>query len=97
MTSASPRPGPCHRHGSRAFQPCDGPETPTQDPNLNPNPNPNPHVPRACACLNCLNQTQGDCIPPHVDHHDFLRPFCTLSLLSEQCIMFAQVRLPVGG
>ncbi|KAL0021789.1 hypothetical protein WJX77_000694 [Trebouxia sp. C0004] len=29
-----------------------------------------------------------DCIPPHVDHHDFDRPFCTISLLSEQHIMF---------
>ena len=19
-----------------------------------------------------------DCIPPHIDHHDFTRPFCTL-------------------
>ena len=25
----------------------------------------------------------GDCIPPHIDHHDFARPFVTLSLLSE--------------
>ncbi|KAL3142111.1 hypothetical protein ABBQ32_004729 [Trebouxia sp. C0010 RCD-2024] len=29
-----------------------------------------------------------DCIPPHIDHHDFDRPFCTLSLLSQQNIMF---------
>ncbi len=29
-----------------------------------------------------------DCIPPHIDHHDFSRPFCTISLLSEECIMF---------
>ena len=27
---------------------------------------------------------RGDCIPPHIDHHDFTRPFATLSLLSEQ-------------
>jgi alkylated DNA repair protein alkB family protein 5 len=32
----------------------------------------------------------GDCIPPHVDHFDFVRPFCTISLVSTQCIMFAQ-------
>ena len=31
-----------------------------------------------------------DCIPPHIDHHDFDRPFCTISLLSEQSIMFGQ-------
>ena len=28
--------------------------------------------------------SEGDCIPPHIDHHDFTRPFVTLSLLSEQ-------------
>ena len=28
--------------------------------------------------------SEGDCIPPHIDHHDFARPFVTLSLLSEQ-------------
>ena len=27
---------------------------------------------------------RGDCIPPHIDHRDFARPFVTLSLLSEQ-------------
>ena len=27
---------------------------------------------------------EGDCIPPHIDSHDFARPFVTLSLLSEQ-------------
>lgn len=29
-----------------------------------------------------------DCIPPHIDHHDFERPFCTISLLSEADIIF---------
>jgi len=32
--------------------------------------------------------SEGDCIPPHIDHHDFSRPFVTLSLLSEQSILF---------
>ena len=31
---------------------------------------------------------EGDCIPPHIDNHDFARPFVTLSLLSEQPIVF---------
>ncbi|GLJ44270.1 hypothetical protein SUGI_0926090 [Cryptomeria japonica] len=31
---------------------------------------------------------QGDCIPPHIDHHDFVRPFCTVSFLSECNIIF---------
>lgn len=30
----------------------------------------------------------GDCIPPHIDHHDFVRPFCTVSFLSECNIVF---------
>ncbi|BDA48977.1 probable RNA demethylase ALKBH5 at C-terminar half [Coccomyxa sp. Obi] len=36
-----------------------------------------------------------DCIPPHIDHHDFTRPFCTISLLSEQPIMFGGRLFPV--
>lgn len=31
---------------------------------------------------------EGDCIPPHIDNHDFLRPFCTVSFLSECKILF---------
>ncbi|KAL4187520.1 hypothetical protein AMTRI_Chr09g19380 [Amborella trichopoda] len=31
---------------------------------------------------------EGDCIPPHIDHHDFVRPFCTVSFLSERNIVF---------
>ena len=38
---------------------------------------------------------QEDCIPPHVDNHDFSRPFCTLSLLSEQPILFGQRLRPL--
>eukprot|EP00900_Chrysochromulina_parva_P008544 jgi/Chrpa1/17691/Chrysochromulina_OHIO_Genome00006143-RA len=34
--------------------------------------------------------TEGDCIPPHIDHLDFTRPFVTLSLLSEQPILFGE-------
>ncbi|WVY93290.1 hypothetical protein V8G54_032378 [Vigna mungo] len=31
---------------------------------------------------------EGDCIPPHIDHHDFVRPFYTVSFLSECKILF---------
>uniref|UniRef100_A0A9I9DJQ3 RNA demethylase ALKBH5 n=1 Tax=Cucumis melo TaxID=3656 RepID=A0A9I9DJQ3_CUCME len=31
---------------------------------------------------------EGDCIPPHIDHHDFLRPFCTVSFQTESNIIF---------
>lgn len=41
-------------------------------------------------------RAQEDCIPPHIDHHDFSRPFCTLSLLSEQPIMFGSRLYPMG-
>ena len=56
--------------------------------------------------------SEGDCIPPHIDHLDFTRPFVTLSLLSEQSILFGasiaivdegefsapfQLPLPVGS
>ncbi|KAK3184837.1 hypothetical protein Dsin_032123 [Dipteronia sinensis] len=35
-----------------------------------------------------LQLCHGDCIPPHIDHHDFLRPFCTVSFLTECNILF---------
>ena len=63
-----------------------------------------------------LNQSPpaaaGDCIPPHIDHLDFVRLFVTLSLQSEQSILFSgriiaqeagvfiakwQIPLPTGG
>ncbi|KFK36051.1 hypothetical protein AALP_AA4G071500 [Arabis alpina] len=34
-----------------------------------------------CCVVNIYDE--GDCIPPHVDNHDFLRPFCTVSFLNE--------------
>ena len=40
---------------------------------------------------------QIDCIPPHIDHHDFSRPFCTISLLSEQEIMFGHKLIPLSA
>ena len=38
-----------------------------------------------------------DCIPPHIDHHDFSRPFCTISLLSEEKIMFGSKLVPASA
>ncbi|KAL1336362.1 hypothetical protein AAHE18_10G057400 [Arachis hypogaea] len=55
---------------------------------------------------------EGDCIPPHIDHHDFLRPFYTVSFLNQCDILFgknlqvlspgefsgpASIPLPVGS
>ena len=39
---------------------------------------------------------EEDCIPPHIDHNDFSRPFVTLSLLSQEAIMFGQRLIPLG-
>ncbi|GAQ91992.1 2-oxoglutarate (2OG) and Fe(II)-dependent oxygenase superfamily protein [Klebsormidium nitens] len=55
-------------------------------------------VPESCRPDSCIVNIydEGDCIPPHIDHHDFLRPFCTLSLLSEANIVFGTKLEPVG-
>ncbi|GAB2226273.1 hypothetical protein Drorol1_Dr00022074 [Drosera rotundifolia] len=39
---------------------------------------------------------EGDCIPPHIDNHDFVRPFCTVSFLSECNIIFGTDLKAVG-
>lgn len=40
----------------------------------------------------------SDCIPPHIDSHDFSRPFVTLSLLSEQPILLGlQIQVMSDG
>ncbi|XP_042520763.1 RNA demethylase ALKBH9B-like [Macadamia integrifolia] len=47
-------------------------------------------LPSACVPNSCIVNIydKGDCIPPHIDHHDFLRPFCTVSLLTQCNILF---------
>ncbi|KAK6922616.1 hypothetical protein RJ641_010920 [Dillenia turbinata] len=40
---------------------------------------------------------KGDCIPPHIDNHDFVRPFCMVSFLSECNIVFGTNLKPVSG
>lgn len=47
-------------------------------------------LPTSCIPDSCIVNIyeSGDCIPPHIDSHDFLRPFCTVSLLSECSILF---------
>ncbi|PIA47335.1 hypothetical protein AQUCO_01400182v1 [Aquilegia coerulea] len=47
-------------------------------------------LPPTCVPDSCIVNIydEGDCIPPHIDHHDFLRPFCTVSFLSECNILF---------
>lgn len=46
------------------------------------------------AIVNIYNE--GDCIPPHIDHNNFLRPFVTISLLSESPISFGLNIKPHG-
>ncbi|XP_042493444.1 RNA demethylase ALKBH9B-like [Macadamia integrifolia] len=47
-------------------------------------------LPPTCVPNSCIVNIydEGDCIPPHIDHHDFVRPFCTVSLLTECDILF---------
>ncbi|CAN6463550.1 unnamed protein product [Victoria cruziana] len=47
-------------------------------------------LPPSCTPDSCIVNIYdvGDCIPPHIDHHDFVRPFCTVSFLSECDIIF---------
>uniref|UniRef100_N1QVS0 Alpha-ketoglutarate-dependent dioxygenase AlkB-like domain-containing protein n=1 Tax=Aegilops tauschii TaxID=37682 RepID=N1QVS0_AEGTA len=49
-------------------------------------------LPPSCVPDSCIVNVYDvdDCIPPHVDHHDFLRPFCTASFLAEAPILFGR-------
>lgn len=40
--------------------------------------------------------SEGDCIPPHIDNFQFLRPFVTVSLMSEAPIKFGLGLKPTG-
>ncbi|XP_020595420.1 uncharacterized protein LOC110035528 [Phalaenopsis equestris] len=42
-------------------------------------------IPNSCIINIC---EEGDCIPPHIDHQDFVRSLCTVSLISESSILF---------
>ncbi|CAM6093455.1 unnamed protein product [Calypogeia fissa] len=55
-------------------------------------------LPETCVPDSCIINIYdvGDCIPPHIDHHDFVRPFSTLSLLSECNILFGSKLSIVG-
>ncbi|CAA6655948.1 unnamed protein product [Spirodela intermedia] len=70
-------------------------------------------LPPSCIPDSCIVNIYdpGDYIPPHIDNHDFLRPFCTVSFVSECNILFgsnlknlgagnftgsATISLPVG-
>ncbi|KAJ6840479.1 RNA demethylase ALKBH5 [Iris pallida] len=47
-------------------------------------------LPPSCVPDSCIVNIYepGDCIPSHIDSHDFVRPFCTVSFLSECNILF---------
>ncbi|OAY62861.1 RNA demethylase ALKBH5, partial [Ananas comosus] len=55
-------------------------------------------LPPACIPDSCIVNIYepGDCIPPHIDSHDFVRPFCTVSFLSECNILFGS-NLKIAG
>ncbi|CAN4110667.1 unnamed protein product [Withania somnifera] len=50
-------------------------------------------LPPSCIPNSCIVNIydEGDCIPPHIDHHNFVRPFCTVSFLAECKILFGTV------
>ncbi|XP_059293065.1 RNA demethylase ALKBH9B [Lycium ferocissimum] len=55
-------------------------------------------MPPTCVPDSCIINIyeEGDCIPPHIDNHDFVRPFCTVSFLSECNIVFGSNLKIVG-
>ncbi|KAL8143341.1 hypothetical protein V2J09_016373 [Rumex salicifolius] len=55
-------------------------------------------LPPTCVPNSCIVNIydEGDCIPPHIDHHDFVRPFCTVSFLTEANILFGSNLKIVG-
>ncbi|KAL2342186.1 hypothetical protein Fmac_010126 [Flemingia macrophylla] len=55
-------------------------------------------VPSTCIPDSCIVNIyeEGDCIPPHIDHHDFERPFYTVSFLNECNILFGPNLQVVG-
>ncbi|XP_074565031.1 LOW QUALITY PROTEIN: RNA demethylase ALKBH9B-like [Curcuma longa] len=55
-------------------------------------------LPTTCIPNSCIVNIydKDDCIPPHIDHHDFLRPFCTVSFLSE-CNILLGTEMKVLG
>ncbi|XP_062144180.1 RNA demethylase ALKBH9B [Alnus glutinosa] len=55
-------------------------------------------LPPSCVPDSCIVNIyeEGDCIPPHIDNHDFVRPFCTVSFLSECNILFGS-NLKISG
>ncbi|XVE82495.1 hypothetical protein DITRI_Ditri16bG0009400 [Diplodiscus trichospermus] len=56
-------------------------------------------LPPNCVPDSCIVNIyeEGDCIPPHIDNHDFVRPFCTVSFLSECNIVFGSNLKVVGA
>ena len=56
-------------------------------------------LPRTCVPDSCIVNIyeEGDCIPPHIDNQDFVRPFCTVSFLSECNIVFGSNLKVVGA
>ncbi|XP_020597626.1 uncharacterized protein LOC110037339 [Phalaenopsis equestris] len=50
-------------------------------------------LPATCITNSCIINicNEGDCIPPHIDHHDFVTPFYTFSFLSKSNILFEKV------
>ncbi|XP_020598386.1 RNA demethylase ALKBH5-like [Phalaenopsis equestris] len=44
-------------------------------------------IPNSCI-INIYDE--GDCIPPHIDHHEYVMPFCTVTFMSRSNILFGK-------
>ncbi|CAI9766721.1 unnamed protein product [Fraxinus pennsylvanica] len=56
-------------------------------------------LPPSCVPDSCIVNIyeEGDCITPHIDSHDFVRPFCTVSFLSKCDVLFGSNLKIVGA
>ncbi|XAR57975.1 hypothetical protein NMG60_11026298 [Bertholletia excelsa] len=56
-------------------------------------------LPLSCVPDSCIVNIyeEGDCVPPHIDNHDFLRPFSTVSFVSECSMLFGSNLKVVGS
>ncbi|XP_020598317.1 uncharacterized protein LOC110037918 [Phalaenopsis equestris] len=55
-------------------------------------------LPATCIPNSCIINIyeEDDCIPPHINHHDFVRPFYTVSFISKSNILFRKAIYVIG-
>ncbi|XP_020597028.1 uncharacterized protein LOC110036836 [Phalaenopsis equestris] len=55
-------------------------------------------LPADCIPNSCIINIydDGDCVPPHITHHVFVRPFCTVPFISNNNILFDKEIYVIG-